>query len=123
MSSAVTRSATIPNRVTAMNDQRTTVRLSGVTKRFGGAAPVTALDAVELDIRPGEFCALIGLSGSGKSTLLRHLNGLQKPDTGAVEVLGVDVAAAKGAELRALRRRVGFVFQQFNLVLRATVMN
>jgi phosphonate transport system ATP-binding protein len=100
-----------------------TVSLAGVTKRFGGAAPVTALDDVDLTIRPGEFCALIGLSGSGKSTLLRHLNGLQKPDAGRIDVLGVDVTAAKGAELRALRRRVGFVFQQFNLVLRATVMD
>ena len=99
------------------------IRLSGVTKRFGGAAPVTALDDVALDVYPGEFCALIGLSGSGKSTLLRHLNGLQKPDSGGVEVLGVDVAAVRGAELRALRRRVGFVFQQFNLVLRSSVID
>lgn len=106
-----------------MNDQHATVRLSQLTKRFGGASPVTALDAVDLMVRPGEFCALIGLSGSGKSTLLRHLNGLQRPDTGTVEVLGVDVTAARGAELRALRRRVGFVFQQFNLVLRGTVMD
>ena len=106
-----------------MNDQHATVRLSQLTKRFGGAAPVTALDAVDLTVKPGEFCALIGLSGSGTSTLLRHLNGLQRPDSGTVEVLGVDVTAARGAELRALRRRVGFVFQQFNLVLRGSVID
>jgi phosphonate transport system ATP-binding protein len=100
-----------------------TVRLAQVTKRFGGPSPVTALDAVDLSVKSGEFCALIGLSGSGKSTLLRHLNGLQKPDDGIVSVLGVDVSQARGAELRALRRRVGFVFQQFNLVLRASVMD
>src|SRR4029077_5787120 len=51
-----------------------------------------------------------------------HLNGLTRPDAGSVSVLGVDVASARGAELRALRRRVGVVFQQFNLVGRLTVM-
>ncbi len=99
-----------------------TVKLEQVTKRFGGASPVVALNAVDLTVDPGEFIALIGLSGSGKSTLLRHLNGLHSPNSGRVEVLGVDVTAAKGRELRALRRRVGFVFQQFNLVLRTTVL-
>ena len=102
--------------------QQATVRLSGVTKRFGGPSPVVALDAVDLVVHPGEFLALIGLSGSGKSTLLRHLNGLHSPTSGTVEVLGVDVTKARGAELRALRRNVGFVFQQFNIVLRASVI-
>ena len=106
-----------------MNTNTSAVRLSQVTKRFGGASPVTALDAVDLSVEPGEFCALIGLSGSGKSTLLRHLNGLHRPDAGRVEVLGVDVTKARGSELRALRRHVGFVFQQFNIVLRASVMD
>ena len=105
------------------NESLATVRLAQVTKRFGGPSPVTALDGVDLSVKSGEFCALIGLSGSGKSTLLRHLNGLQKPDDGIVSVLGVDVTQARGAELRALRRRVGFVFQQFNLVLRGSVMD
>ncbi len=100
-----------------------TVELSQVTKKFGGAAAVTALDQVDLTVDPGEFVALIGLSGSGKSTLLRHLNGLHAPTSGAVEVLGVDVTRARGSELRALRRQVGFVFQQFNIVLRASVMD
>lgn len=100
-----------------------TVHLNKVTKQFGGAAPVTALDNVDLSIYSGEFCALIGLSGSGKSTLLRHLNGLHQPTSGSVRVLGVDVTMAKGSELRALRQHVGFVFQQFNLVLRASVID
>lgn len=99
-----------------------TVRLHAVTKQFGGPSPVTALDAVDLSVHPGEFLAVIGLSGSGKSTLLRHLNGLQNPTSGSVEVLGVDVTRARGAELRALRRKVGFVFQQFNIVSRASVI-
>jgi phosphonate transport system ATP-binding protein len=100
-----------------------TVELSRVTKLFGGPSPVTALDEVDLTIDPGEFCALIGLSGSGKSTLLRHLNGLHEPTSGSVNVLGVNVNSVRGSELRALRRQVGFVFQQFNIVLRASVLD
>ncbi|GAA3708379.1 phosphonate ABC transporter ATP-binding protein [Nonomuraea antimicrobica] len=83
---------------------------------------MSACAGIDLTVRRGEIVALLGPSGSGKSTLLRHLNGLARPDSGEVEVLGVDVAAAKGAALRALRRRVGVVFQQFNLVGRLTVM-
>ncbi len=100
-----------------------TVALSQVTKRFGGASPVTALDHVDLTVQPGEFVALIGLSGSGKSTLLRHLNGLHEPTSGDVQVLGVNVTEACGRELRALRRDIGFVFQQFNIVPRASVID
>ncbi len=98
------------------------VSLRGVTKRFGGASPVTALNNVDLDVHPGELLVLIGLSGSGKSTLLRHLNGLHRPTSGTVEVLGTQVSTAQGPELRALRKRVGFIFQQFNLVPRSTVL-
>lgn len=98
------------------------VTLRDVTKRFGGASGVTALDHVDLTVHRGEFCALIGLSGSGKSTLLRHLNGLHRPTSGAITVLGTDVVTARRQELLAVRRRVGFVFQQFNLVPRATVL-
>lgn len=99
-----------------------TISVRSVTKHFGGANPVVALDRVDLDVHPGELCVLIGLSGSGKSTLLRHVNGLHRPSSGSVQVLGVDVANARSRELRALRRRVGFVFQHFNLVPRATVL-
>lgn len=98
------------------------VRIAGLCKQFGGANPVTALDEVSLSLHSGEFCALIGLSGSGKSTLLRHLNGLHRPNAGSIDVLGTDVIGLEGADLRALRRRIGFVFQQFNLVPRATVL-
>jgi phosphonate transport system ATP-binding protein len=99
-----------------------TVALRSVTKQFGGATPVTALDEVSLDVHRGEFCVLIGLSGSGKSTLLRHVNGLHKPTSGQVLAMGTDVTTAGMKELRALRRRIGFVFQQFNLVPRSTVI-
>jgi phosphonate transport system ATP-binding protein len=66
--------------------------------------------------------SLIGLSGSGKSTLMRHLNGLHKPTSGSVKVLGTEVSSASNRELRAVRRNVGFVFQQFGLVGRATCL-
>jgi phosphonate transport system ATP-binding protein len=100
-----------------MNDP--VVRIDGLTKAFGVSV---ALDAIDLEVPRGQLLVVLGLSGSGKSTLLRHLNGLYQPTSGAVEVLGVDVVAARGATLRHLRRRVGFVFQQFGLVGRATCM-
>jgi phosphonate transport system ATP-binding protein len=96
------------------------VRVTGLTKQFVDGP--RALDAVDLSVPSGQLMALIGLSGSGKSTLLRHLNGLHRPTAGRVEVLGVDVTAAGRTELRQLRQKVGFVFQQFNLVGRLTCM-
>ncbi|MEO3869877.1 phosphonate ABC transporter ATP-binding protein [Nonomuraea sp. B12E4] len=101
-----------------MSDQAI-VETRGLQKTFG---LVPACAGIDLTVHRGETVALLGPSGSGKSTLLRHLNGLTRPDKGSVRVLGVDVVAAKSAELRALRRRVGVVFQQFNLVGRLTVM-
>ncbi len=95
------------------------VRTTGLTKTFANGR-VVALDDVTLEVLRGQLVVIIGLSGSGKSTFLRHLNGLHTPTSGAVEVLGVDVVGARGAELRTLRRQVGFVFQQFNIVGRLT---
>ena len=80
-----------------------------------------ALDGVTLDIAKGEFVVLLGLSGSGKSTLLRCINRLVEPTSGTVIFDGVDVTAAGGPELRRLRRRMGMIFQQFNLVRRTSV--
>ncbi len=80
-----------------------------------------ALDDVSLEISRGEFVVLIGLSGSGKSTLLRCLNSLVEPSSGRVLFDGHDVTAARGADLRRLRRRMGMIFQQFNLVKRSSV--
>jgi phosphonate transport system ATP-binding protein len=95
------------------------VRVSGVTKEFGA---MRALDEVDLRVDQGEVVVLLGRSGSGKSTLLRHLDGLERPTSGTVEVLGEDLATLRSAELRALRGRVGMIFQQFELVGPLTVL-
>ena len=97
------------------------VRLRNVRKEFDNGR-VVALDDVNLDIRGGELTVLIGLSGSGKSTLLRHLNKLHVPTSGTVEVLGRDIGPLKGSALRAVRRDVGFIFQQFNIVGRLSCL-
>jgi phosphonate transport system ATP-binding protein len=97
----------------------TVVRLSDVTKRFGATL---ALDGASLEVQRGEIVVLLGLSGSGKSTLLRHLDGLEQPSAGTVEVLGQLVPDLTGRRLRTLRSRVGFIFQQFELVPSLTVL-
>jgi phosphonate transport system ATP-binding protein len=81
-----------------------------------------ALRDVSFEVKDGEFLAVIGLSGSGKSTLLRCINRLIDPSQGRVEWDGMDVTAAQGQELRRIRRQIGMIFQQFNLVRRSTVM-
>ncbi|MGO4678516.1 phosphonate ABC transporter ATP-binding protein [Microbacterium sp. 2MCAF23] len=95
------------------------IRIAGVTKQFGAT---TALKGADLEVARGEIVVLLGLSGSGKSTLLRHLDGLETPTSGTVEVLGSSVPALKGKALRSLRSRVGFIFQQFELVPSLTVL-
>jgi phosphonate transport system ATP-binding protein len=80
-----------------------------------------ALDGITLDIRKGEFVVLIGLSGSGKSTLLRCINRLVEPTAGRVVFDGAEVTLARGSDLRGIRRRIGMIFQQFNLVRRSSV--
>ena len=96
------------------------IRLDGVTKTYGSST--TALKDASLEVSRGEVVVLLGLSGSGKSTLLRHLDGLELPTSGSVEVLGQQVPALKGRALRRLRSRVGFIFQQFELVPSLTVL-
>jgi phosphonate transport system ATP-binding protein len=83
---------------------------------------VRALNDVSLTIPDGEFLVLIGLSGSGKSTLLRCINRLIEPTSGRIMLDDVDITAASTAELRAIRRNIGMIFQQFNLVRRSTVL-
>jgi phosphonate transport system ATP-binding protein len=102
-------------------NERPIVSLKDVVKVYPGGT--RALDGISLDVRRGEFVVLIGLSGSGKSTLLRCVNGLVEPTSGKVLFDGIDVTAAGGAELRRVRRRIGMIFQQFNLVRRISVFS
>ncbi len=81
-----------------------------------------ALTDVSFSVPDGEFLVVIGLSGSGKSTLLRCINRLIDPTEGQIVWDGIDITAAKGNELRKIRRHIGMVFQQFNLVKRSSVM-
>lgn len=81
-----------------------------------------ALKSVSLTVDKGEIVAIVGRSGAGKSTLLRCINGLERPTSGAVVLNGEDTAKMNGAELRNVQRRIGFIWQEYNLVDRLSVM-
>ena len=82
--------------------------LRDVCKRFGD---LVVLDGVDIEVQRGETMALLGPSGTGKSVLLKHINGLLHPDSGTVNVDGMDVGHLKRKELANLRNRIGYVFQ------------
>jgi len=81
-----------------------------------------ALQDITLEVKPKEFLVIIGLSGSGKSTLMRCINRLIEPTSGKVYIDDVEVTALNHEELRRLRRQIGMIFQQFNLVKRSSVL-
>ena len=94
------------------------VELKQVVKRYKrGTQSVEVLHKLDLDVRPGEFVALMGPSGSGKTTLLNLIGGLDRPDEGSITVASVRVDAMSNSELARWRaRHVGFVFQFYNLM-------
>lgn len=96
------------------------LRVENLTKIFPDGTE--AVRNVSFTVQDGEFLAIIGLSGSGKSTLLRCINRLIDPTEGRVTWDDVDITAAQGKELRHIRRQIGMIFQQFNLVKRSSVM-
>lgn len=96
------------------------LRIENLTKVFPDGT--VALNNVSFEVKDGEFLTIIGLSGSGKSTLLRCINRLIDPTEGRVAWDDIDITAAQGKDLRLIRRRIGMIFQQFNLVKRSTVM-
>jgi phosphonate transport system ATP-binding protein len=96
------------------------LRIQNLSKTYPSGTQ--ALKNVSFDVNDGEFMVVIGLSGSGKSTLLRCINRLIDPTEGRILWDDVDITAAPPAELRQIRRRIGMVFQQFNLVKRSSVM-
>jgi phosphonate transport system ATP-binding protein len=81
-----------------------------------------ALKGVSFGVEKGEFLVIIGLSGSGKSTLLRCINRLHDSTSGSIKFLGEETTTLSGVKLRALRSRIGMIFQHFNLIPRSTVM-
>ncbi|GMU41183.1 MAG: phosphonates import ATP-binding protein PhnC [Chloroflexota bacterium] len=82
-----------------------------------------ALKSVDFSLKQGEVVAIIGRSGAGKSTLLRCINGLERAASGTLVVDGVDLMSAGTSEVRALQSRVGFIWQEYNLIERLSVMN
>src|SRR5688572_6962722 len=94
--------------------------IRGLTKEYRRGVPV--LRAVDLKVAPTGITAVIGPSGTGKSTLIRCINRLVEPTAGQILFHGVDMTRLKRRQLRAARRRIGMVFQEYNLVERLTVM-
>ena len=97
------------------------VAAAGLGKRYPNGTD--ALRGVDLGVERGELVGLLGPSGSGKTTLLRLVYGALRPTSGSLTVLGEDVAALRGARLRALRRRVAAIAQQHGLVARSSVLH
>jgi phosphonate transport system ATP-binding protein len=96
------------------------LRIEHLTKVYPSGT--VALNDVNFVVNDGEFLVVIGLSGSGKSTLLRCINRLIEPTEGRILWDDIDITRATGTELRHMRRKIGMVFQQFNLVKRSSVI-
>ena len=101
-----------------MKNMTSILNTQELVKHYGsGEGVVKAVDHTSLEVRRGEFTAIVGRSGSGKSTLLHLLGGLDRPDFGKVFIEGKDIFALKDEELAVFRRRkIGFIFQDYNLV-------
>ena len=95
------------------------IRVLALTKAYSGTL---ALDNVSFDVAAGEFLAVLGPSGAGKTTLFRCLTRLVKPDAGQVLINGRPLHALEGRQLREVRRDIGLIFQQFNLIRRMTAV-
>jgi len=106
--------------ITQATPQKIMLKVSNLKKVYDGG--VQALEKVSFEVPKGQFLAVIGLSGSGKSTLLRCINRLIEPTEGKIIFDGEDVTAASEDELRHIRRKIGMVFQHFNLVQRSSVL-
>jgi len=108
-----------------MSQGKKLIEMRGITKRFyiGQPNELEILHGVDLDVREGEFISIVGASGSGKSTLMNLIGVLDKPTEGHYRLDGTDVEDADDTELSAIRnRKIGFVFQNFNLISRTNAL-
>jgi phosphonate transport system ATP-binding protein len=96
------------------------LRIEHLTKVFPGG--VVAVDDLSLTVPDGEFLVIIGLSGSGKSTLLRCINRLVEPTSGRIFLDDLEITRLSPSQLRQVRKQIGMIFQQFNLIKRSSVL-
>ncbi|MBB6259969.1 D-methionine transport system ATP-binding protein [Paenochrobactrum gallinarii] len=99
-------------------DAANIVELENVS-RFFGTTP--AINGISLNVKRGEILGIIGRSGAGKSTLIRCINGLEKPNSGSIRIEGREISNLTESQLQPVRRRVGMVFQHFNLLSAKTI--
>jgi phosphonate transport system ATP-binding protein len=104
-----------------MEMRKRMIEFNHVSKKYPNG--FEALKDINLTIEQGEFVAIIGLSGAGKSTLLRTINRMHDITEGSLTVDGTDVMQLRGGQLRGFRRKIGMIFQSFNLVTRTRVIN
>jgi D-methionine transport system ATP-binding protein len=98
------------------------IEIINLSKIFNtGSGDFAALNEINLTIEDGDIFGIIGMSGAGKSTLIRCINLLEKPSAGRIMIDGRDITALEGKDLLALRRKIGMVFQKFNLLLQRTI--
>lgn len=98
------------------------ITLNNITKKYATAAgDITALSNINLQVNPGEIYGIIGKSGAGKSSLIRCVNLLERPSSGKVIVAGKELTALSTPDLRTARRKIGMIFQHFNLLSSRTV--
>ena len=98
------------------------LEVRGLKVRYNNVGP-EILRGFDFDVEANDFCAVIGPSGAGKSTLIRCINRLVEPSGGSITLFGEDVLALNPRSLRRMRRRIGMIFQEFNLVNRMSVMD
>lgn len=106
-------------------EKRPVIELSGITKSYYIGTPneLEVLHGINLTVYEGEFVAIVGASGSGKSTLMNIIGALDRPTTGEYSLDGVDIIAAKDAELSKIRnQKIGFVFQTYNLISKTNAL-
>ena len=109
----------------AMTEEQNIIDLRQIVKRFYVGQPneLEILHSIDLQVKKGEFVSIVGASGSGKTTLMNIIGVLDRPTSGAYTLDGVDVVGAKDKELSGIRnRKIGFVFQTYNLISRTTAL-